>query len=202
LAREESVRILGEKQMIRPKQWTETSNKIFKNEGKKDFPRYLWFSNHMNSPADLLEIGFNSGEALSWFADKGFRCTGIDLPRIISEGSDSRIRYIAQNMDEPNGESLAEFFPPTDRFDYIICAEVLQHLLFDENCLYAIWHYLKPDGRLLLSTECKNLVYHGFRYYNIYGLTRTLETLQFKVEDVSITGQDGYVWICARKVVL
>ena len=191
--------------MIKLKKWTEFSNEVFKNEGKAEFPRYKWFSEHMKPPAELLEIGFNSGEALSWFADMGFKCTGIDLPRVVSEASDTRIEFIAQNMDDPNARKLALLFKnamENREFDYVICAEVIQHLLFDENCLYAIWHYLKPDGKLLLSTECKNLVRHGLRYYDVHGLTRVLETLQFVIEDISITGQDGYVWICARKVIL
>ena len=185
--------------MIKPEKWTEHSDKVFRNEGMRKFSRYQWFLDHMTPPADLLEIGFCSGDALSWYADMGFKCTGIDLPKNVEQATDSRIEYIIQNMDNCNGGELASMF--FNKFDYVICAEVLQHLLFDENCLYAIWHYLKPGGKLLLSTECKKLQEHAFRYYDVQGLIRTLETLQFKMEDFTTQGQPGCVWVCARKII-
>ena len=184
---------------VRYKEWTQESNKIFKNEGHRSFSRYGWFKDRMKAPAKVLEIGFNSGDALSYLADLGFECTGIELPRLAKLGSDPRIEYITQNMDSPNGEQLASLF--NEEFDYVILGEVLQHLVFDENCLYAIWHYLKPNGKILLSTENRKIVRHALRYYDSSGLIKTLEVLQFKVEDFTLTEQPGYIWVCARKVI-
>lgn len=183
--------------MFKYKEWIAESNTIFRNEGKRNFPRYQWFKDHMEPPGKILEIGFNSGEALSWYADLGFECTGVELPRLAAKGKDHRIRYFAKNMDSPNADELASFFK--EEFDYVILGEVLQHLVFDENCLYAVWHYLKPGGKLLISTEGKNLVRHSLRYYDVRGLIRTLEVLQFELEDMTTRGQPGYIWLCVRK---
>ena len=185
------------------KKWTEHSNVAFMRgwEGRMNekFERYPWFFKHMEAPAKVLEIGFSSSEALTYLACNGYECTGIDLPNIVARVRypHEEIKYIAFNMDQPNAEELATLF--TEEFDYVICGEVLQHVVFDENLLYAIWHYLKKGGKLLLSTECKNLVSHAFRFYNPIGIRILLETMDFDVENMTTSGQEGYIWISAIK---
>jgi len=171
-------------------------------EGKisPGFERYKWFISKLPPPpVKVLEIGFNSGEALSYINDLGYECTGIDLSFIVQKyGKNPKIKYIERNMDNPNAYDLAQLFH--EEFDIVILGEVLQHIIFDTNLLYAIWFYLKPNGLLLMSTENCNLVNQAIRYYPTDILKTMLEILSFKIEDLKIDGQKYYIWISARKI--
>lgn len=45
-----------------------------------------------------------------------------------------------------------------EKFDMIICADVIEHLVSPEACLRFIKHHLAPTGRLLLSTPERDLL--------------------------------------------
>lgn len=179
-------------------------------EGRLDehnFSRYYWFFNHIEKEhlytGEILEIGCNSSEALGHLADKGYSCTAVDLPIVIeaiekSRFKNGKIDYIAMDVDQPDATSWRKDWK--EKFDVIIMGEVLQHLIFDMNVLYAIWHYLKPGGLLLMSTELENLANKAVRYYPKNILFMMLRVLQFTIEDLTTEGQKNYIWMKARKI--
>lgn len=185
--------------------WWDSAQKAFggAKEGKvgKKFARYFWFVDRLPPlPATILEIGVSSGEALAEIADEGYECYAADFPNVIAKiDKHPEIKYIGMNVDGPDGTAWKKEW--AEKFDAIIMGEVLQHVIFDENVLYACWHYLKPGGRLLLSTENVNLVHLGVHFYPTNTLSRMLEVLNFKIIEHTISGQAGYIWICATKEV-
>ncbi len=172
-------------------------------EGKMGpkFTRYLWFADRLPPlPASVLEIGCSSGEALAQIADKGYECYAVDFPNIIAKiDKHPKIKYIGMNVDGPDGTAWKKEW--AEKFDVIIIAEVLQHVIFDENVLYACWHYLKPDGRLLLSTENTRLVSGAIHAYPTEILKRMLTVLNFKIIEYTTRGLQDYIWVYATKEV-
>ncbi len=163
------------------------------------FARYYWFVNRLPPPpATILEIGCNSGEALAKIADEGYECYAVDFPNIIARiHKHPEIKYIGMNVDGPDATAWKKEW--AEKFDVIIIAEVLQHVIFDENVLYACWHYLKPKGKLLLSTENINLTRGAVHFYPTNILNKMLEVLNFKILEHTVLGQTGYIWIYATK---
>jgi len=168
-------------------------------EGKRFFDRYKWFVKHLPpAPAKLLEIGINSGDALSWIASLGYECTGVDFPEVIERiNKISGIEYVGMNVDGPDGTDYRKDW--VEKFDVIIMAEVLQHTIFDENILYKMWHYLKHGGYILLSMERNKLVNKAIHYYPLDVIYAILSALGYIPIEHVIDAQPGYIWIYAKK---
>lgn len=169
-------------------------------EGKKTFDRYKWAVERLpKPPAKVLEIGFSSGEALSWIASLGYDCVGVDLSEVVENiTKDPAIEYFGMNVDGPDGTDYREDW--SGKFDVVILLEVLQHTIFDENVLFKVWHYLKPEGHLFLSTERGKLVNKGVHYYPRDILLTMLSALRFKIDEYVVDSQPGYIWVHARKM--
>ena len=183
--------------------WWDSAQKACEgaNEGKvgEKFARYFWFADRLPPPpATILEIGCSSAEALAQIADEGYECYAVDFSNVIAKiDKHPEIKYIGMNVDGPDGTAWKKEW--TEKFDAIIMGEVLQHVIFDENVLYACWHYLKPGGRLLLSTENVNLGRLGVHFYPTNILNKMLEVLNFKITEYTTAGQPDYIWVCATK---
>lgn len=96
-------------------------------------------------PADglgrrVLDVGCASGYLGEEFARRGYDVTGIDRPGPAPTGF-PRIDW-----------DLDQGLPPlTGRFDYVLCADVLEHVREPEKLLAAIARVMEPGGRLVLS---------------------------------------------------
>lgn len=171
-------------------------------EGKLRFARYKWIIQKLPPPpANILEIGFNSGMALQNIHLRGYACTGIDLPRVVSslkiaDMDHPDITYHGINIDGWDNKWWMKF---QEEFDIIIMCEVLQHTVFDMDILFGISHMLKPQGHFFITTENVKLVKNAVRYYPTDVLEKMLQILDFKIVEVTTTGQSNYIWIHAKK---
>jgi len=96
--------------------------------------------------ADVLEIGFGSGDFLQWAIDEGARVAATEINSISIEAAQERgIEVLPANL-----ESTSTIF--YGRFDTIISFDVFEHLQADEivRQLKSIQMLLKPNGHLLL----------------------------------------------------
>ena len=66
------------------------------------------------------------------------------------------------------------------KFDYIVCADVLEHLLFPSNILSLLQNFLKPSGKIIISLPNvahasikSNLLLNDFTYTEIGILDKT-----------------------------
>lgn len=90
----------------------------------------------------LLDVGCWDGSVSSLYLARGFQVTGIERTR---------------HATLPPGMILIEAdlhhgLPPIDGlFDYIVCADVLEHLLFPVEVLRQLRAKLKPGGTLVAS---------------------------------------------------
>jgi len=89
----------------------------------------------------VLDIGCAGGYLAEILAQRGFSVTGIDLP---GTPHPSGIHFVAADLDRG--------LPVLDAsFDYIVCADVLEHLRQPERLLSECRERLAPGGALIAS---------------------------------------------------
>jgi 2-polyprenyl-3-methyl-5-hydroxy-6-metoxy-1,4-benzoquinol methylase len=93
----------------------------------------------------VLDLGCSQGLLARPLREKGVRTTGVDVGRPEGVSRDLEA-YHRRDLEEP-------LEIPEDRvFDYVVVADVLEHVCNREQLLKSARRYLKPDGRLLIST--------------------------------------------------
>ena len=108
---------------------------------------------------DVLDVGCAEGGGLSAIHDQGARCVGfdialerIDLAHQLNGGRD--ITFLPGNLYEERTPFLDR------RFDLVILHDVFEHLDHKDAMIGKLKHYMKADGRLLITFP---------PYYSAYG---------------------------------
>jgi len=108
----------------------------------------------------LLDAGCAEGYLSRRFAERGFSVTAIDAPglrpRVIPEG----IRYLEADLDLglPTGEA---------DFDFVVCADVLEHLRDPDSLLRQIRSRMAQGAMLIASLPNSGNIY--FRLNVLFG---------------------------------
>lgn len=90
----------------------------------------------------ILDVGCWDGSVSSLYLERGFKVVGIEQSR--HKNLPPAIELIEANLHHG--------LPPiSGNFNYIICADVLEHLLNPHAILSQLSHHLSPDGKLLAS---------------------------------------------------
>jgi 2-polyprenyl-3-methyl-5-hydroxy-6-metoxy-1,4-benzoquinol methylase len=95
--------------------------------------------------ARVLDLGCSQGLLAGPLREKGVRTTGVDVGPVERVSRDLEA-YHRQDLEEPLE------IPEGRVFDYVVIADVIEHLKNRERLLRSARRYLKPDGRLLIST--------------------------------------------------
>jgi 2-polyprenyl-3-methyl-5-hydroxy-6-metoxy-1,4-benzoquinol methylase len=93
----------------------------------------------------VLDLGCSQGLLARPLAGKGVRTTGVDVGPAEKVSGDLE-RYYRRDLEEPLD------IPEERVFDYVVVADVIEHVRNREQLLRSARRYLKPDGRLLIST--------------------------------------------------
>jgi len=93
----------------------------------------------------VLDLGCSQGLLAKPLSAKGVRTTGVDVgpPERVSRDLEA---YHRRDLEEPLE------IPERREFDYVVVADVIEHVKSREQRLRSARRYLKPDGRLLIST--------------------------------------------------
>jgi SAM-dependent methyltransferase len=96
----------------------------------------------------VLDVGCAGGYLSEILAVRGYRVTGIDSPGARHAGFPESVELVEADLDLglPPGLSL-----PPGRFDFIICADVLEHLRQPAGMLRDLRKLLATGGRLAAS---------------------------------------------------
>lgn len=92
----------------------------------------------------VLDVGCAGGYLAAILAARGYRVTGIDAPGAAHAGFPDTVELIEADLD-------AGLPRLTGRFDFIICADVLEHLKRPELMLREVRALLAEGGRLVAS---------------------------------------------------
>ncbi len=109
-----------------------------------------------NSSTNLkvLDLGCGNGSLSHQIAQQGYEVVGV-------ENSASGIVYASQNFPECSFIQGSIYELPYSelegKFDIVISAEVIKHLLYPRELIRAAKKCLKPGGKLIITTP-----YHGY----------------------------------------
>jgi 2-polyprenyl-3-methyl-5-hydroxy-6-metoxy-1,4-benzoquinol methylase len=95
--------------------------------------------------SQVLDLGCSQGLLARPLRKNDVRVTGVDVepPRRLAEGMEE---FFERDLEQP-------LELPTGRvFDYVVCSDVIEHLRNRTELLQSVRRYLKPEGRLLIST--------------------------------------------------
>lgn len=93
----------------------------------------------------VLDLGCSNGLLARPLLEKNVRVTGVDAgagERLSKDLADYYQRDLELPLELPYGRV----------FDYVVCADVIEHLRGRSQLLRGARRYLKPDGRLIIST--------------------------------------------------
>lgn len=93
----------------------------------------------------VLDLGCSQGLLARPLRARRCIVTGVDV-RPPAASSSSLDEYFSRDLEQP-------LEIPTGRaFDYVVCSDVIEHLRARTELLRSVRRYLRPEGRLLIST--------------------------------------------------
>lgn len=94
----------------------------------------------------VLEIGFGSGQLLARIAEKGAKCTGVEISRnaihSFKKRFSERVNFVLGALPNLPFRSI--------KFDLVVVSHVLEHVQDDRKSFKEISRVLKPGGRFIL----------------------------------------------------
>ncbi len=99
--------------------------------------------------ADVLELGCATGYMSAFLKErKGCRVVGVDIEAdALEKAAPHCVRTVCADVDRPEWRAELD----GERFDVILCADIIEHLKDPEAFLHSLRDLLKEDGKLLAS---------------------------------------------------
>ncbi len=154
---------------------------------------------------DILEIGCGIGN-FAWLLSRYGKVWAVDIEK----------EYITETKQKVNGKvqvglgdiEEGEYFFGDQKFDNIVCLNVLEHIKDDDRALDNLFSLLKNKGRLILLVPSHKLLYgeidrsiDHYRRYDKSEIGKRLEKIGFKIcrlRRLNFLGALG--WFIAGKV--
>lgn len=130
----------------------------------------------------VLDLGCGNGNISLAIGSCGYNVLGLDLDETSIKNAKARNKFENVVFDVKNAEEL----DVNDKFDAIVCSEVLEHLFKPEDLVKVIWNLLKENGvfiatvpngygprEMVVTKPVQFLMRHGFGNF-IVGFKRML----------------------------
>lgn len=169
----------------------------------------------------VLDLGCGNGSLSHVIAQQGYEVVGID-------DSKQGITIASQNFPDCHFIQASIYDLPQNElkksFDIVISVEVIEHLLYPKELVKSAKEYLKPNGRLIITTP-----YHGYlkniamaisgkmdshftalwdgghvKFFSVKTLTTLLEAEGYTDINFKFAGRLPYLWktmLCAGSLV-
>ena len=164
-----------------------------------------------NKKLRILDLGSGNGSLSNFLTQKGYDVVGV-------EESTSGIEMACKNFLDCQFIQGSNYDLPHhklgEKFDLIISIEVIEHLFYPKELLRSAKRYLKPGGRLILSTP-----YHGYlknialsvsgkmdkhftclwdgghiKFFSVATLKELLESEKYEDIQFTFAGRFPYLW--------
>jgi 2-polyprenyl-3-methyl-5-hydroxy-6-metoxy-1,4-benzoquinol methylase len=112
---------------------------------RSDTSSHMQIVSAIRPDSQVLDLGCSQGLLARPLQQKNVRLTGVDVgpgDRLARELA----QYHQRDLEEPLDLPLERIF------DYVVCADVIEHLRRRTQLLRSARRYLKQDGRLIIST--------------------------------------------------
>lgn len=154
---------------------------------------------------EILEVGCGIGNFTEELTKFGKVWT-IDINK----------EYVKQAKERMHGKALVglgdieknKYFFETQKFDSIVCLNVLEHIKDDNSALHNLFNLLDPDGKLILLIPAHQFLFgeidkaiDHFRRYDKSKICSRLKEIGFKIEiskKINFLGALG--WFIAGKI--
>jgi SAM-dependent methyltransferase len=140
-----------------------------KDTGRQEPLRYAWKASPYSShsallrlfPAEgrgrsVLDIGCGNGHLASALAARGFRVTGIDRPPDHPSEEPSDFPASGSLIERDLDQGLPPIY---QKFDYLVCADILEHLRDPGYLLRQFHTVMAPGGELIASLPNSGNIY-------------------------------------------
>lgn len=153
---------------------------------------------------DILEVGCGIGNFTTTLKEYG-NVWAIDI-------NENYVKQTAQSVNDNTNVGLGniekgKYFFKGQKFDCIVCLNVLEHIRDDKRALENMYELLKTDGFLILLVPAYDFLYGEidksighFRRYNKNQLKSMLEDMGFKIiksRVINFLGGIGW-WISSK----
>jgi methionine biosynthesis protein MetW len=148
----------------------------------------------------VLDTGCGNGYLAGALAQRGFRVTGIDHPGVHRPDFPASVELIERDLDQ----GLPRMY---QQFDYVICADVLEHLRNPSDLLNEIRSELRPGAQLIASLPNSGNIYFRWqillgrfpqhdqglfdrthlRFYTWHGWRKLFRDTGFQIRSVDVT---------------
>jgi glycosyltransferase involved in cell wall biosynthesis/ubiquinone/menaquinone biosynthesis C-methylase UbiE len=98
----------------------------------------------MSTPGRALDLGSSSGQLTEAMLTRNIRATGVDI--VPAEKVSAKFEaYIQCDLEQPQSLNFKR------EFDYVVLADIVEHLRNPEVLLQKAKTFLKPEGRMIVS---------------------------------------------------
>lgn len=153
----------------------------------------------------ILEVGCGIGNLTFYLQHLGnLSCIDISEHYLLHMRIDyPQVRFYKYDISDEKVKCLKE-----ERFDTIVCINVLEHVKDDKKALLNTFEILQSDGRLLLFVPALRFLYGSldknlshFRRYEQRELKELLEAIGFRIEKISYSNLIGILgWFLNGKI--
>jgi SAM-dependent methyltransferase len=131
----------------------------------------------------VLDLGCGPGHVARLVAERGYEVTGVERRGATGDSFPGNVRLIESDLDQG--------LPPVEgRFDYVVCADILEHLREPERLLKRVHGVLDGEGRVLASLPNSGNIY--FRLVVLSGRFPQEEKGLFDRTHVRFYTRDGW----------
>lgn len=122
----------------------------------------FFIDRYLESNMKVLDIGCGSGTISLYVSSKGNAVLGTDISeKAVSAAKESAEVLGLRNASFKSMDFLGANFQ--EKFDFIICSEVLEHLAGDNYALKKIYELISENGILFLTVPSENAPIHKLR---------------------------------------
>ncbi len=153
---------------------------------------------------NILEVGCGLGNLTAYLHNYG-KLTCIDISKIFVKHMQIDYPEVEFRLHDISDKNI---LTPNNKYDTIVCVNVLEHIKEDKNALKNMHELLNSEGHLLLYVPASDKIYGSLdmtmghcRRYNKKMLKEKLESVDFKIEKISYNNFLGFFgWFLNSKI--
>jgi len=153
---------LKEQNINTPEYWDKVFKKeIEENLSRVDLERFAMTEARIKDNSDVIDIGCGRGEFVEYLTKRKKLCRvlGIDFSKIAID--DAKKRILTAKFADIDIYKIADYKSLLERFDYVSCFEVIEHLDRPDLLISNASKILKQSGYLILTTPYENSILGG-----------------------------------------